>query len=240
MILLGIFFFLIGLAVGSFLNVIIYRLPKGISIIKPPSHCPSCGTRIKFYDNIPLISFIILRGKCRYCGSKISPIYPVVEGLTGFAFLLVYLKFNFNIFIAIKFMIFTALLITISFIDLKEKVIFDSLTIPWIGIGLISTLFLKDIPFLNVFLTAVISGFLFWILRITFSKILKREAMGEGDILLIMLISSFTGFKGAYFSMLLGSIFALLAHIIFPNKIKDEIPFGPFLSLGAFIGIFTL
>jgi len=240
MILFGVFFFLVGLAIGSFLNVIIYRLPKGISIIKPPSHCPSCRGKIKFYDNIPLISFIMLRGKCRYCGAKISPIYPLVEGLTGIAFLLIYLKFNYNIFTAIKFMILTALLVANSFIDLKEKVIFDSLTIPWIGVGLVSTLLLKDIPFLNVFLTTVISGFLFWILRVTFSKILKREAMGEGDILLIMLISSFTGFKGAYFSMLLGSIFGLLGHIFFPTKIRDEIPFGPFLSLGAFIGILTL
>jgi len=240
MTLFAIFFFLLGLAVGSFLNVVIYRLPRGISIIKPPSHCPSYGNKIKFYDNIPLISYAILRGKCRYCGAKISPIYPAVEGLTGIAFLLIYLKFHFNTLIALKFMILTALLVAISFIDFKEKVIFDSLTLPWIGIGLLLTLLLKDIPFLNVLLTTVISGFLFWILRLTFSKILKREAMGEGDILLIMLISAFTGFKGAYFSMLFGSILALLAHFIFPDKIKDEIPFGPFLSLGAFIGIFTL
>lgn len=237
---MAIFFFFLGLVIGSFLNVIIYRLPQGISIVKPPSSCPVCKNKIKPYDNVPIISYIILKGKCRYCGAKISPVYPIVEGLTGILFLILYIKFKSNIFIAIKFMLLTSLLIANSFIDLKEKVVFDILTIPWIGVGLILTLILKDLPFLSVLLTTVIAGFLFWVLRVTFTKILKREALGEGDILLIMLISSFTGHIGAYFSMFLGSIFGIIAHLIFKNHLKEEIPFGPFLSLGALVGIILL
>ncbi len=237
---MAIFFFLLGLIIGSFLNVIIYRIPRGISIVKPPSSCPVCKNKIKPYDNIPIISYIILKGKCRYCGTKISPLYPIVEGLAGILFLILYIKFNTNVFIALKFMLLTSLLIANSFIDLKEKVVFDILTIPWIGVGLILSLILKDLPFLHVLLTTVISGFLFWLLRTIFTKILKREALGEGDIFLIMLISSFAGLKGAYFSMFLGSIFGIVAHLIFKNQREEEIPFGPFLSLGAFVGIMLL
>jgi leader peptidase (prepilin peptidase)/N-methyltransferase len=235
---LAIFSFLLGLAIGSFLNVLIYRLPRNLSIIKPGSRCPHCGTPIKPYDNIPIISYIILKGKCRHCGMPISPIYPIVEGITGILFLVLYLKFKFPL--ALKYMTLTALLIAISFIDAREKLIPDVLSIPWIGIGLLLTLILKDLPILQVVISTVASGFLFWVLRMSFTKILKREALGEGDILLIMLIASYSGLWGAYFSMLVGSFTAVLTHLLFPEKIKGEIPFGPFLSFGAIVGILTL
>ncbi|HOK23238.1 MAG TPA: prepilin peptidase [Candidatus Hydrothermia bacterium] len=241
MVSLSIFFFILGTVVGSFLNVIIYRIPKGMSIVKPGSHCPNCGTPIRFYDNIPIISYIILKGKCRTCGSRISPVYPIVEGLTGLVFLSIFIKFHWSIPIVIKYLILSSLLIAISLIDFQEKVIPDILTIPWIGVGLLATLLIKDLPILQVLLSTVISGFFLWILRVIFSKlILKREALGEGDIFLIMLIGSFAGLWGVYLSLLLGSIIALVAHLIFPDKLKGEIPFGPFLSMGAFIGILTL
>ncbi|MEO0265513.1 MAG: prepilin peptidase [candidate division WOR-3 bacterium] len=232
------FSFLFGLVIGSFLNVLIYRLPKNISLIKPGSHCPTCGMPIKFYDNIPIVSYLILKGKCRNCGARISPIYPLVEGITGFLFLIFYLKFRFPV--SLKYMLLTSLLIPISFIDAKEKLIPDVLTIPWIGIGLLLTILFKDLPALQVLITTLVSGFLFWVLRFLFSRILKREALGEGDIILIMLISSYTGLWGAYLAMLLGSLTALLVHFLFPKKIKGEIPFGPFLSFGAIIGALTL
>ncbi len=232
------FSFLFGLVIGSFLNVLIYRLPKNISLIKPGSHCPTCGMPIKFYDNIPIVSYLILKGKCRNCGDRISLIYPLVEGITGFLFLIFYLKFRFPV--SLKYMLLTSLLIPISFIDAKEKLIPDVLTIPWIGIGLLLTILFKDLPALQVLITTLVSGFLFWVLRFLFSRILKREALGEGDIILIMLISSYTGLWGAYLAMLLGSLTALLVHFLFPEKIKGEIPFGPFLSFGAIIGALTL
>lgn len=241
MILIPIVAFVVGTIVGSFLNVIIYRVPRGISVIKPSSRCPSCGTPIKSYDNIPILSYLILKGKCRVCGAKISPIYPIVESLTGIVFLLLYIKFHESPLVALKFMVLSSLLIAISFIDFREKAIPDALTIPWIGVGLAFTLLLKDLPILQVLLATVISGFFFWSLRLLFSKvILKREALGEGDIFLLMLIGSFGGFWGVYICLLVGSIVALLAHVAFPGKLQGEIPFGPFLSLGAFIGILTL
>ncbi len=236
--LIAFFSFLFGLVIGSFLNVLIYRLPKNISLIKPGSHCPTCGMPIKFYDNIPIVSYLILKGKCRNCGARISLIYPLVEGITGFLFLIFYLKFRFPV--SLKYMLLTSLLIPISFIDAKEKLIPDVLTIPWIGIGLLLTILFKDLPALQVLITTLVSGFLFWVLRFLFSRILKREALGEGDIILIMLISSYTGLWGAYLAMLLGSLTALLVHFLFPEKIKGEIPFGPFLSFGAIIGALTL
>ncbi|MEO0286589.1 MAG: prepilin peptidase [candidate division WOR-3 bacterium] len=236
--LIAFFSFLFGLVIGSFLNVLIYRLPKNISLIKPGSHCPTCGMSIKFYDNIPIVSYLILKGKCRNCGTRISPIYPLVEGITGFLFLIFYLKFRFPV--SLKYMLLTSLLIPISFIDAKEKLIPDVLTIPWIAIGLLLTMLFKDLPALQVLITTLVSGFLFWALRFIFSRILKREALGEGDIILIMLISSYTGLWGAYLAMLLGSLTALLVHFLFPEKIKGEIPFGPFLSFGAIIGALTL
>ncbi|MEO0279228.1 MAG: prepilin peptidase, partial [candidate division WOR-3 bacterium] len=117
--LIAFFSFLFGLVIGSFLNVLIYRLPKNISLIKPGSHCPTCGMPIKFYDNIPIVSYLILKGKCRNCGTRISPIYPLVEGISGFLFLIFYLKFRFPV--GLKYMLLTSLLIPISFIDAKEK-----------------------------------------------------------------------------------------------------------------------
>jgi len=238
--LFAIFFFLLGLVVGSFLNVVIYRIPKGLSIVYPPSHCPVCKKPIKFYDNIPILSYLLLKGRCRHCKSKISPIYPIVEGLTGILFLSIYLKFRPHLLITLKYLIVTSLLIPISFIDFKEKIIPDSLTIPWIGIGWLFNIITKDLNFMQVFLTTLISGFIFGLLRLIFSKALRREALGEGDITLIMLISSFTGFWGAYLSMLIGSVTAILAHLVFPEKLKDEIPFGPFLSIGALVRILTI
>jgi leader peptidase (prepilin peptidase)/N-methyltransferase len=137
---IGLFFFLLGATIGSFLNVVIYRLPEGESLMHPGSHCPECGKSIRWYDNIPIISYIILNGKCRDCGASIPVRYLVVESITAFVYLYSYIHFGISLEL-LTFLIFVTLLIPISFIDFRVMLIPDSLSISGIIIGLILALF---------------------------------------------------------------------------------------------------
>ena len=235
-ILLPIFIFLFGAAVGSFSNVCIYRLPKKLSIISPSSQCPSCSKGISPFDNIPIISFLMLRGRCRYCQSPISWRYPIIETITGLIFLSLYLNFR----ISPQFFIYALLctsLIIIAFIDLEHKIIPDVITFPGIIIGLIISLTIPHITLINSIKGLLIGGGLFYAIAI-----LSRGGMGGGDIKLIAMVGSFLGWKNVLLTIFLGSFFgsiAGIALIILKKKNrKDMVPFGPFLSLGAIISIF--
>jgi len=231
--------FIIGAVVGSFINVCIYRIPRKESLLWPPSHCPHCGKKIKFYDNIPIISFIILRGRCRYCGERISLQYPLVEALTALLFLGFYIKFRLSL-EYLKFVLFTVALVCISGIDIREKAIPDIVVLPSILLGAIMSIILKDMALWNL-LAGIFGGALFlFIVRIVSSKIIKREALGEGDITLIAMIGAYTGIYGVYISILAGSIVGSIVGIILLFKKQREIPFGPFLSLGAVLAVFLL
>jgi len=246
--------FVFGLCIGSFLNVVIYRWSKGLSIKKPLfSFCPHCGKTLKWYHNIPLFSYLILKGKCAYCKAPISIIYPLTEVLTAVLLLLVYLKFKslygWGTFFC--FSLFLVFLIPITFIDLKIKEIPDFLSFGLIFGGLIFSLIGFN-PLLN-FGTALLStlsgiGLLFLINELYY-QFSKREGMGMGDFKFMGGIGAFLGYKSFYWILVLASLTGILAflgvYLFYKIKgiskelnLKTEIPFGPFLALASLIYLF--
>ncbi len=237
------FLFLIGLALGSFFNVIIYRWSRGLSIVYPPSHCPHCKKKLKWYHNIPLISYVFLKGRCAYCKEKISLRYPLVELITAILFLYAYLKADgLDTFIFYSF--YTLILIPLSFIDLEIKEIPDSLSLSLIVAGWIFS-FLGINPLLN-FKMSLISSFsgagLLFLINEFYYQFSKREGMGMGDYKLMAGIGSFLGYRSFYTVLFLASVFGIIAFlllILFRKKEKKhygltyELPFGPFLSLAS-------
>ena len=236
----GIIIFAIGLVIGSFSNVCIYRIPRNESIIRPGSHCPQCSKPIPFYDNIPVISYILLKGKCRYCGQPIPLQYPIVELATGLFYLALYL-FNGLQLIAIVYMLLCTLLIIISFIDLKERIIPDVLSLPFIAIGFILSFFLKGLSPVDSLLGILVGGGSLLIIAIAGTYLFKKEAMGGGDIKLAAMIGAFLGWQltllSLFLGFFLGSIIGVIVLIINKGK-TDIVPFGPFIALGAMLSIF--
>jgi leader peptidase (prepilin peptidase)/N-methyltransferase len=242
---LNLFIFVFGAVVGSFLNVCIFRLPAEASIVKPRSQCPYCHHPIRNCDNIPLISFIILRGKCRDCGGKISWRYPLVELITALLALLLFLKFSLSLNFLI-FFIFTAVLIVITFIDLDHQIIPDILTLPGIPIFFLAAIFLLDrpwnLPWLEALLGLLIGGGILFTIAFVYELISKREGMGGGDIKLLAMIGGFLGWKSLIFILLFssfsGAIVGITAMIIKKQDMKYAVPFGPFLSAAAVAYLF--
>ncbi len=232
---------LLGLIVGSFSNVCIYRIPKNESIIFPASHCSKCRKTIKPIDNIPLLSYILLKGRCRHCKSKISIQYPIVELLTGLIYLIIYLIYGLTIQTLI-YIILSSALIIIAFIDLNEQIIPDVISLPGIVIGFILSFFVTYISFVDSILGILgiaVGGGIILIIGLGGSVIFKKEAMGGGDIKLAAMIGAFLGYRYIIISLFLGFFLgALTGIILIMAKIKsreDVVPFGPFIVLGSFI-----
>ncbi len=233
--------FILGLIVGSFSNVCIYRIPRNESIVYPASHCPKCRSNISPKDNIPLISYILLKGRCRNCKSKISLQYPIVELLTGLIYLIVYLIFGLSI-QSLIYIILSSTLIIIAFIDLNEQIVPDVISLPGIVIGFIISFFVPYILFINSALGVLVGGGIILIIGLAGSVIFKKEAMGGGDVKLAAMIGAFLGWRYIIISLFLGFFLGALAGIfLILSKIKsreDAIPFGPFIVLGSFITLF--
>jgi len=238
---LSVFSIIFGAMVGSFLNVCIYRLPKEESIIWPRSHCPTCKKTIKFYDNIPLISYLLLRGRCRYCKGPISLQYPLVEGITALSSLFLFMKFGTTLSYLFYFA-FVAALIVITVIDLYHQIIPDGISLPGIGVGLLTSLVLPQITFFNSLTGVLLGGGSLFLVATLYEWIFKREGMGGGDVKLLAMIGAFLGWKAVILTILLssliGSITGILIMILRGKDFKYAIPFGPFLSLGAVIALF--
>jgi len=230
--------FILGLIVGSFSNVCIYRIPKNESIVFPASHCPKCHSNISPKDNIPLLSYILLKGRCRNCKSKISIQYPIVEFLTGLIYLIIYLIYGLNIKTVI-YIILSSALVIIAFIDLNEQIVPDVISLPGIVIGFILSFFVPYISFINSGLGVAVGGGIILIIGLAGSVIFKKEAMGGGDVKLAAMIGAFLGWRYIIISLFLGFFLGALAGIfLIVSKIKsreDEVPFGPFIILGSFI-----
>ena len=239
--LLNCFAFIFGAAIGSFLNVCIFRLPAESSIVKPRSQCPHCHHPIRNCDNIPLISFIILRGKCRDCGGNISWRYPLVELITALLAMLLFLKFGLTL-AFLAFFIFTAVLIVITFIDLDHQIIPDIITLPGIPIFCLAAIFLVKIPWMEVLIGLLIGGGVLFAIALVYGLITKREGMGGGDIKLLAMIGGFLGWKSLIFILLFssfsGAIIGITAMIIKKQDMKYAVPFGPFLSAAAVAYLF--
>jgi leader peptidase (prepilin peptidase)/N-methyltransferase len=239
--LLNYFVFIFGAVVGSFLNVCIFRLPAKTSIIKPLSQCPHCHHPIRFYDNIPIISFIVLRGKCRDCDGKISWRYPLVELITAALSLLLFLQFGLTLRFLI-FFIFTAVLIVITFIDLDHQIIPDVLTLPGIPVFFLLAIFVVKIPWLEALIGLLIGGGVLFAIAFVYELLTKREGMGGGDVKLLAMIGGFLGWKSLIFILLFssfsGAIAGITAMIIKKQDMKYAVPFGPFLSAAAVAYLF--
>jgi leader peptidase (prepilin peptidase)/N-methyltransferase len=238
--------FVFGLLLGSFLNVLIYRLPCGQSVVTPRSYCPQCGRFIPWHDNIPVISFLLLKGHCRACRRKISFRYPLVEGLTALFSLFVYLKFGGGLPYLFYFVLLAAPLIAITFIDLEHKIIPDILSLPGIAAGILATLLLSDLPIIEAALRALIGllagGGTLFLVSWFYEKIRHQEGIGGGDIKLAAMLGAFFGWKGIFavllFSSLLGSLTGVVLMVVFRKGLKFAIPYGPFLAAGALLYLF--
>lgn len=230
---------LFGLMTGSFLNVCIWRLPRGESVVLPFSHCPLCNAPIRALDNIPLLSYVLLGGKCRRCRGRISPRYPLVEGLNAVLYAAVFYRYGMGWHLPV-YLAFVSSLIVITFIDIDFQIIPDSITLPGIPVGLLAGSLILPEPFSRAgllgFKASIIgaaAGFCFFY-AVAF---LSRGGMGGGDIKLMTLIGGLLGWKSVLLSTLVGSFTGSLLGIflmLFRGKgRKTKIPFGPFLALGA-------
>lgn len=230
--------FMLGAIIGSFLNVCIYRIPLGESISYPPSHCTNCNTRLKWYDLIPIFSYLILRGKCKYCKEKISLKYPSIEFLTAVVFLLTYINYGLSLYF-IKYIILWCFLIVISIIDIEFQDVYAVTTIPGIIIGVIIATIENVIyftPFWNYLLGgAIAGGIIALIVYIT-------GGMGKGDIEIAALCGVFIGWKYSiimiFLSFIIGAIIGVILIISKKRNRKDYIAFGPFIALSTLFTVF--
>jgi leader peptidase (prepilin peptidase)/N-methyltransferase len=227
--------FILGTIIGSFLNVCIYRIPQGQSVVFPPSHCTKCGEKLKAHHLIPLISYILLGGRCSFCKTKISVQYPLVELLTSFLFTVLFSKFYFTIYF-FKYAFLFSLLIVISFIDLQIQIIPDGLVILGLITGLIFTFIDRYYPFSGYFLGALIGGGILLLIAL-----LSRGGMGGGDVKLMLFLGLFLGWEKTlltlFLSFVAGGFFGILVLVTGKKGRKDPIPFGPFINIGAIMAV---
>jgi leader peptidase (prepilin peptidase)/N-methyltransferase len=254
--------FLLGLIIGSFLNVCILRIPADKSIVLPASSCPKCGKAIAPYDNIPVLSWVFLGGKCRGCKTKISAMYPAVELLTGLLFLGCYFAFGPTLEM-LKWAIFSAILIVLTITDLRERILPDEVNFFGLAVGLIFSLFTKsldgtalwianrwfDFPpppialsFADAALGAIAGSGLLWLVAEGYFRLRGREGMGLGDVKMMAAVGAFLGLKRTMMTVLLGSLLGSIIGIFLiaiSKKGRDyELPFGTFLGAGALLVVF--
>jgi leader peptidase (prepilin peptidase)/N-methyltransferase len=235
--------FIMGASLGSFFNVCIYRIPNKKSVVNPPSHCYNCNTRLKPLDLVPILSWTLLRGKCRYCGQKISPRYALVELLTGILYVLVYNVYGMNI-IIIYYILLVSLLVIITFIDLDHYIIPDGLVIFGSVGAVIFNILGLGVGIKYSLLGGLICGGGMLVLIYLIELILRKEVMGGGDIKLFGMVRLFLGVKLGLLTILLsvyvGAIYGV-GSIIYSRIKKKEfnsmIPYGPFISVGALLSI---
>jgi prepilin signal peptidase PulO-like enzyme (type II secretory pathway) len=226
---------LFGLVIGSFLNVVIYRIPIKKSISNPPSFCPICNHKLRFYDNIPLFSYLFLKGRCRDCKTRISPRYPLVEALTAFLFALSYYFKGLGFDLILSVILISALII-VSFTDIEHGIIPNVVILPFTAIGLVVSIILKPQKWW-VILAFAFGAFLFMLII----SLVYPKGMGMGDVKLSLMAGSFLVEKiipGLFIGFLAGSIYGLAMIIIKKKKFKQTIPFGPFISSGCIIALF--
>ena len=231
--------FILGTVFGSSYNVVIYRLPRNVSLLNPPSSCPSCGSRIRWFDNIPVISYLVLRGRCRTCGARISVQYPLVEVASGALMVLSYARWGPSLDFAVYYLFFSALLV-LSLIDLWWFILPDRITIPGMVLGLLASPFRETLTPLESLVGFGVGILISLGIYLYYVRIRRMEGLGLGDVKLLGFIGSVTGPYGVLSALFLGSLLGLLW--VLPTLIRNRnlqfaIPFGPFLSLGCFVGV---
>jgi leader peptidase (prepilin peptidase)/N-methyltransferase len=233
---------LFGLVIGSFLNVVIHRLPLEKSIIKPASHCPACEKQVRWYHNIPLLSYLMLRGKCFDCGAKIHWRYPLVEFLTAILF---YFSFTGTIDIPqFRLWLFIAIGIAIAFIDLDHRIIPDELSLGGWAIGLLTAAWDFRNGAAHLVIASLVGFGFFFLFALLYEKMSGRVGLGGGDIKYMGTIGAFLGLGGVWSSLVISSIVGVLVGVIVGKMQKNDellktaIPYGPFLVVGAFVELF--
>ncbi len=236
-----IFVFLIGAIAGSFLNVCIYRLPRHESIVFPASHCPHCGEPIKFYDNIPLVSYVILRGKCRNCKQNISGRYPIIETISGLLAIAIVIKYGLTLHSLLLLLLVFSLII-VTFVDLDFQIIPDILSIPGIIAGIGASFFIPTISWIDSILGILAGGGFLFIIAVAYKWLTNRDGMGGGDIKLLAMVGAWLGWKAVPFILLIssfiGALIGSISLLLAKKSLRYKIPFGPFISIAAVIYLF--
>ena len=232
---------LLGLILGSFYNVCISRLPLDESVVWPGSRCPQCQHPLAVLDNLPLVSFLLLRGTCRYCQTPISYQYPLVEGINALATVLMGWKFGLS-WVLLQALLFFGALLVVSVIDLFHQIIPNVITYPGIVIGLVFSWLSGSPGWPSSLIGLLIGGGLLWLLALGYELFARREGMGGGDIKLLAMIGAFLGWPGVLVTLLsasfIGTVVGLTLILFWRKERTYAIPFGPFLSLGAVIYMF--
>jgi len=244
-----IFIFVVGLVFGSFANVLIYRLPKNISLLAPASFCPHCQKKIFWYDNIPLLGFLLLGGRCRFCKNKISLIYPAVELITALTFLAIKIKFWPDTLAILFWCLFFLDLLVIAVIDYQTRTIPDVLSLGLIPIGLIfspvNSSLGTDITerIFNSLAGIILNGLIMYLIALLAGRIFQKEALGGGDIKLLSGLGAFLGFSNGLIVLFAGALAGslIILGLMITKKISrsDYFPFGPFLVIGSYLIVFV-
>jgi leader peptidase (prepilin peptidase)/N-methyltransferase len=238
---LAVIFVLVGAAVGSFLNVCICRIPEGLSIVFPASRCPHCGHSIRFYDNIPLVSYLLLGGKCRDCGEGISPRYPLVELITAVFAGLLFWKYGLTPAYPAVFL-FVCTLIVITFIDLDHQIIPHILTLSGIPVFAVLAVLFRGLTVVDAFLGIMIGAGVLYFVAVYYEALTGREGMGGGDVNLLAMLGAFLGWKALLFvlfaSSLLGAVVGVALVVGKGKDMRYAVPFGPFLCAAAILHLF--
>ena len=221
-----------GLCFGSFLNVCLLRLPQDQSLLSPPSTCPQCGQRIAWYDNIPVVSWLVLLGRCRRCGKPISPQYPLIEALVGVLWLAAYITWGFT-FHALAAALLGTILLGIGITDARHYLIPDEYTWGGLGLGLALSLAGGWQGFLQAVIGAAVGFGLLYAVGVAGRWMFKEEAMGGGDIKMMAMVGSFVGWKGVLLTIFAGALFGSLIFVPLSWRKKRLVPFGVFLAVGA-------
>jgi len=232
---------LFGLIIGSFLNVCILRIPYEESLVTPGSHCPHCSTPIAWYDNIPVLSYVALRGKCRRCAARISPRYAFVEVLTAVLAVALF-RLGLPPHEFALYCTYTAALIVITFIDIDHKIIPDVISIPSIMVAPGMAFVVEHITITDSLIGIAVGGGFLWAIARGYELIRKREGMGLGDVKMLAMIGGLQGWEAVPFTLMVGSVLGTVVGIVTivarRGKLDMEIPFGPFLAAGALLYLF--
>jgi leader peptidase (prepilin peptidase)/N-methyltransferase len=235
------FVFVFGAIIGSFLNVCIVRLPDGRSVASPPSHCPKCQTYLAWYENVPILSYLVLGGRCRTCRVRISPLYPAVEVLTGALAVALFLRLGPTLAFA-GYFAFAAALVVITFIDLDHQIIPDVISLPGIAVGLAFSLVSPLVTPLDALLGVLAGGGVLLAVAWLYKTFRGQEGMGGGDVKLLAMIGAFLGWQSIFVTLFVGSVIGSIIGVVVMlyegADTKLAIPFGPFLAGGALVYLF--
>ena len=228
---------LFGLAIGSFLNVCIYRIPLGQSIVHPPSRCTGCGQALRWHHNVPVASWLLLRGRCAFCGAGISARYPAVELLTGVVFALHALVFEPGPLLLVR-LAFAAVLIVLAFIDIDHRILPDSMTLTGIPLGVLASVWLPP-GWRDSLIGVALGGGMLWLIAEAYYRWRHVEGMGMGDVKMLAMIGAVLGWRAVIVALVLSSFSGALVGVLMMSRAKDgmryALPYGTFLSLGALV-----